>query len=289
MSLPELLRRCDFPPPGTEVAAAVSGGADSVALMILAVTAGLRVTAVHVDHGLREGSAGEAHLVAAAAAALGAAFEARTVSVGAGPNLEARARAARYDALPAGVLTGHTADDLAETMLVNLLRGAGLDGLSPMRRNDRVKRPLLRLRRAETRAVCVASGLDPLDDASNDDPRFTRNRVRHDLLPLMADIAGRDPVPILTRQAELLGAEADFLDAGAGGLDPTDTRSLRAQPEALVRRAVRNWLRSEAREEHPPSAAEVERVLAVIRGHATGCELSGGRSVRRSHSRLMII
>ena len=130
-----LLARCSFPPAGTAVDCAVSGGADSLALLVLAVAAGCSVTAIHVDHGLREGSAGEADVVAAAAARFGARFRAERVDVASGPNLEARARAARYAVLPADVLLGHTADDQAETILINLLRGAGVGGLTGMRRD----------------------------------------------------------------------------------------------------------------------------------------------------------
>lgn len=267
---------------------AVSGGADSLALLALAVAAGLDATAVHVDHGIRTGSADEATVVNEAAARLGARFETRTVAVEPGPNLEARARTARYRALPEGVLTGHTADDLAETMLVNLLRGAGLDGLAPMRTGDRVGRPLLGLRRRETRALCRAVGLAVVEDPSNDDRRFTRNRVRHELLPLLADISGRDPVPILVRQSELLGAEASLLDRWAADLDPTDARATAAAPEVLARRAIRIWLRATAPEHHPPTAAEVERVLVVVRGQAVACQLSGDRGVRRSQGRLTL-
>lgn len=297
----DLLGRCRFPPAGTAVACAVSGGADSLALLLLSVAAGLQVTAIHVDHGLRAGSAAEASVVAAAAARLGAHFEQRTVTVGLGPNLEARARAARYGVLPPGVLTGHTADDLAETMLLNLLRGAGLDGLSPMRPQPapegvtpmpgsraRVARPLLGLRRAETAAFCRAQGLAPVEDPSNCDPRFVRNRVRHDLLPLLAAISGRDPVPVLVRQAELLGADAEFLDRLAASLDPTDARALAAAPVVMARRAVRRWLEESSSERHPPSASEVDRVLEVARGEARGCELSGRRRVGRSKGRLTL-
>ncbi|MGI8808381.1 MAG: tRNA lysidine(34) synthetase TilS, partial [Acidimicrobiales bacterium] len=153
-----LLARCTFPPPGTTVTCAVSGGADSLALLVLSVAAGCRATAAHVDHGLRPGSADEAHTVAEAARHLGAGFRAETVDVAPGPNLEARARAARYAVLPPDVLTGHTADDQAETVLLNLLRGAGLDGLAGMRHEHH---PILDLRRAETEAVCAAEGLTP--------------------------------------------------------------------------------------------------------------------------------
>src|SRR5436853_503726 len=160
-----LLARCTFPPAGVPVTCAVSGGADSLALLVLAVAAGCNVTAVHVDHGLRPGSAAEADVVATAAGQYGAAFRAATALVDPGPNLEARARAARYAALPDDVLTGHTADDQAETVLLNLLRGAGIDGLAGMRPDRR--RPLLALRRRETAALCEAFELEPVSYPSN--------------------------------------------------------------------------------------------------------------------------
>src|SRR5690606_13257154 len=163
-----LLARCHLPPPGTRVVLGVSGGADSLALLALATAAGCPATAVHVDHGLREGSAEEADVVRDAAARFGAGFEARRVAVPPGPHLEARARAARYAALGPGALTGHTADDQAETVLLNLLRGAGLDGLAGFAPD---RRPLRDLRRAETRALCRALDLTPVEDPSNDDPR----------------------------------------------------------------------------------------------------------------------
>src|SRR5258708_31967360 len=118
-----LLARCRFPFPGTAATCAVSGGADSLALLVLACAAGCAVTAVHVDHGLRPGSAREAEYVGEVAARFGAGFESTAVLVPSGPNVEARARAARYRALPVVVLTAHTADHPAETALLNLLRG----------------------------------------------------------------------------------------------------------------------------------------------------------------------
>src|SRR5262249_43104508 len=160
----ELLGRCTFPVAGTSVTCAVSGGADSMALLVLATEAGCDVTAFHVDHGLREGSAEEAGLVAAAAARFGAAFESRHAVVRPGPDLEARARAARFSVLPKGVLTGHTADDQAETVLLNLLRGAGADGLRGMRAANH---PLLSVRRSETHALCAAFDLEVVVDPSN--------------------------------------------------------------------------------------------------------------------------
>jgi len=277
----ELLARCHFPAPGTRVACAVSGGPDSLALLVLAVAAGCPAHAVHVDHGLRPASGGEADAVRAAADRFGAGFRAVRVEVAPGPNLEARARAARYAALPPDALTGHTADDQAETVLLNLVRGAGLDGLAGMAPE---RRPLRRLRRRETGALCAAVGLVPVVDPSNADPAIRRNRVRHELLPLLDDIAARDVAPVLARQADAARAEAALLDELAGGIDVCDARALAAAPVALARRAVRAWLRScgpGGPERHPPDAAAVERVLAVARGEAVACQVAGGWRVAR--------
>jgi tRNA(Ile)-lysidine synthase len=250
-------------------------------LLVLACAAGCRVTAVHVDHGLRPGSAAEADVVAAAALRFGADFRAEKAQVDAGPNLEERARGARFALLPPDVLTGHTADDQAETVLLNLMRGAGLDGLAGMGPG---RHPIIGLRRAETRALCRDEGLTPVCDPSNDDAGFRRNRVRHELLPLLDDLAQRDVAGVLARQADLLREEAALLDALAEVIDPTDARALAAAPAPLARRAVRSWLR----EEHPPPAAAVERVLAVARGEATSTEVGNGRRVARTGQRLRV-
>jgi tRNA(Ile)-lysidine synthase len=289
----DLLGRCSFPPQGTEVTCAVSGGADSMALLALAVAAACRPHAIYIDHGLRPGGKEEAAVVGAGAAALGASFEAISVTVGPGPDLEARARHARYAALPEGCMVGHTADDQAETLVLNLLRGAGLDGLSGMQPAGggprQVERPILALRRTETRSLVTTLGFEPVDDPSNEEPRFRRNRVRHEVLPLLAEVAGRDPVPVLARTAALLAEDARFLYLLASELDPTDARVLVKAPLPLAKRALRSWLREdEGPEHHPPSARELERAWAVVTGHALACELAGGRRLSRSAGRLRI-
>jgi tRNA(Ile)-lysidine synthase len=263
---------------------AVSGGADSLALLALACAAGASATAIHVDHGLRSGSGEEADIVAAAARRFGAAFRAEKAHVVAGPNLEARARAARRAAVGAEAATGHTMDDQAETVLLNLVRGAGLDGLAGMRPGPR--HPILALRRSETRALCADLGLEPVEDPSNADRRFRRNRVRHELLPLCAEVAGRDVVPVLARQALLLGGEADLLEELAAGIDPADSAALAAAPPALARRATRRWLRRD--DPYPPDLAAVDRVLGVARGDARATDVAPGRRVSRSGGRLSV-
>jgi tRNA(Ile)-lysidine synthase len=278
----ELLSRCSFPPSGTNVDCAVSGGADSVALLVLARAANLSVTAWHVDHGLRENSHTETKLVAQLATQLGAQFESRTVTVEQGANTEARARAARYGALPHGVMTGHTADDQAETILINLLRGSGTRGLAGMQ--PTAQRPLLHIRRSETQALCSALGISVFADPSNDDERFQRNRIRHEVLPLLETLAKRDLVPVLTRQADLLRDDDDLLNELASALDPTDALALAVAPVALSRRAIRLWLTNPL----VPDSATVERVLEVARGNTLACDIGLGRQVRRSQQRLRI-
>lgn len=274
--------RCRFPRSGP-VTCAVSGGADSLALLVLACDAGLDVTAVHVDHGLRPGSAAEADVVADAARRFGAAFRAERTQVPAGGDLEARARVARRDLLGPGALYGHTADDQAETVLLALLRGSGLDGVAAMRPEHH---PLLGLRRAETHALCAELDLDAVQDPTNHDRRFRRNRVRAEVLPLLDDVAERDVVPLLCRFAALARADAELLDELASDLDATDARALAAAPGPLAGRAVRRWLRAWLPGGHPPDAAAVRRVLAVARGEGVGTEVAGGVRVRRRGQRL---
>ena len=278
----ELLSRCTFPPENSSVNCAVSGGADSAALLVLARAANLNVTAWHVDHGLRENSHTEAELVAQLATQLGAQFESRTVTVEHGANTEARAREARYGVMPQGVMTGHTADDQAETVLINLLRGSGTRGLAGMQPTD--QRPLLHIRRSETEALCSALGIAVFNDPSNNDERFQRNRIRHEVLPLLESLAKRDLVPVLTRQADLLRDDDDLLNELAGALDPTDALALANAPIALSRRAIRTWLTNPL----VPDSATVERVLEVARGNTLACDIGLGRQVRRSQQRLRI-
>jgi tRNA(Ile)-lysidine synthase len=210
------------------VAVAVSGGADSLALLhALRALAGprrWRLAVLTVDHGLRPGSAADAAFVADHAKALGLPAVVRTLTAadleahrGAGP--EAAARAARYAALwPAAdelgcawLATGHTLDDQAETVLLQLLRGAGPDGLAGMAvRGGRLLRPLLGVRRAETRACCAAAGLAWREDPTNAGDAPLRNRVRHRLLPLLEELRP-GATQTLARTATLAADEQAWL------------------------------------------------------------------------------
>lgn len=281
--LDHLVERCTFPEPGTPVVCAFSGGPDSSALVALAAHAHLDVTAVHVHHGLRPSADADAAAARRIAGHLRVEFRSEHVDLDDGPNLEDRARRARQRVLGPDALTGHTADDQAETLLLALLRGSGARGLGAMRPGP--THPLLALRRSDTVAVCDSLGLDPSTDPSNTDPRFRRNRVRHEALPLLERLAERDLAPILSRTASLLRADDDLLDELAAALDPTDARAIAAAPLPLSRRALRSWLTADG---YPPTVAEIDRVLDVARGDAEACQIGGGRRIGRSEQRLSL-
>jgi tRNA(Ile)-lysidine synthase len=279
------------------VVVACSGGPDSVALLALAAEAGLEPVAVHVDHGARPGSAAEADAVAGFAERLGTGFAAEAVAVAPGPNFEARAREARYAALErardrlgaTAVLVGHTRDDQAETVLLNVLRGAGVPGLAGMpARRGTVVRPLLGVTRADLAAVCARLGLSPLDDPMNADPVHRRVWLRREVIPALEAGAARDIRAVLARQAAVARADSDLLDELAADLlrrasadGGVDTAPLVDAPAALARRALRLWLGPP-----PPSSFEVDRVMAVARGERRAVELAGGTTVSRSGRRL---
>jgi tRNA(Ile)-lysidine synthase len=126
--------------------------------------------------------------------------------------------------------------------------------------------------------------ITPVHDETNNDPAFVRNRVRHELLPLMNDISQRDLVPMLTRTADVVRADNDLLDELASAIDPTDALALSRAPAPLARRAIRQWLAKP----YPPDLATVERVLAVARGDALACDIGQNREIRRSKQRLTL-
>lgn len=193
-------------PKGASVLVAVSGGPDSMALLStlirLAPKRGLSLRAAGVDHGLRPEAAAELDLAAGFAAKHGVAFERATVQVERGGNLQARARAARYEALisiarrhKATLATAHHAGDRAETVLMRLLRGAGARGLAVLPPRGVVAgsdlpviRPLLRANRVDVAAHVERHAVPFATDPSNADPRFLRTRVRSTLLPLLEQL-----------------------------------------------------------------------------------------------------
>ena len=278
----ELQVRSVFPMSGTEVDCAVSGGADSLALLLLAVNADLKVTVWHVDHGLRETSNDEGEMVCKVASDLGVKAHSVKAFVEDGPNLEARARDARRKVLPPQVLTGHTADDQAETVILNLLRGSGVQGTAGI--GEPHRRPILGLRRSETKELCFSEKLDTVNDPMTFDPRFTRNRIRNEVLPLLAEVGGRDPVPLLARHANLAGEASGILGDLIKDLDITDVRSVDDNSDPVVKFAIQEWLSDKIG--LPPDSSSINRVLQIIRGEIKGTEIPGGFRVDRSQGKV---
>lgn len=286
VEIEELLARCTFPEPPAPVNCGLSGGPDSSALVALAAAAGLEVTAWHIDHGLRPDSGRDAAAARAVADRIGCRFELRTVVVEPGSNLEARARAARYAALPDDVCVGHTADDRAETVLFNIGRGAGPVGAAACHRA--VRRPLLGLRRHETRVLCTRLGLAVVSDPMNEDPAFARVLIRNEVMPALARALGRDPVPLLNRHADLCADAHEVIAALAAGLDAASAAELASAPQAVASEALRSWVSAQTGSAQAVSARSVERIMAVAAGERLATEIEGGHRVARSRGRLRI-
>ena len=298
--------------PGDTVLVACSGGADSLALASAAVHEGhrahIRVIAVTVDHGLQEGSADQAARVVDQLTALGvdeAAHERVDVDErGTGP--EDAARRARYDALARQrerhaarlILLGHTRDDQAETVLLGLTRGSGGRSLAGMRRRwGDYARPLLDVSRADTLAACVAEGLEPWQDPHNDDPRYTRVRVRQRVLPVLETELGPGVAATLARTADqvrddvdaleaLAAATYDDLRAGSGvgiPLGPLEGQ-VAAISSRVLRRAALDAGAIDAELFHVHVRALLDLVAGDLRGEV---QLPGAITARRSRGRLV--
>jgi tRNA(Ile)-lysidine synthase len=234
---------------------ALSGGPDSLALT--AVAAKLKpTTALIVDHQLQPNSRRVAETARQQATTLGCVdAQILSVDVGAAGGPEAAARTARYRALDearddAPVLLGHTLDEQAETVLLGLGRGSGARSIAGMRPFDPPWcRPLLGVRRAVTHDACNELGVDPWHDPHNSDRRFTRTRLRTEVLPLLEDVLGGGVAEALARTATALREDTETLDdlahwalqaASAG--DGLDAGRLTVLPEAVRRRVIRSWL-----------------------------------------------
>jgi len=281
VSLRELLDRSDLDQWGTgPVRIGISGGADSMGLALLAWANGQQVVGVHVDHGLRADSSTEGAMIADALAPFGIGVLECRVSVEAGGNLEDRARQARLATLR-GAATAHTMDDQAETVIANLLRGAGLVGVGAMQPGRR--HPILRLRRSETRLLCEAAGVWVFDDPSNSDPRFVRNRVRAELLPLAADILQRDVVPILARTA---AHSQEYVEAISVMLSQLPQR-LEELPPVLARHRLNTLITAglglRLNGEH------LEHIRQVAIGERPAHQIVHAITVRRVHDLLVFV
>lgn len=323
-------RRLRLPTSGETIVVAVSGGADSTALLLAIEELKTRnklyvdVCVAHLDHGLRKSSSKDAKWVKELATRLGfrsvigrskVAEDAEESS----DNLEQAAREARYAFLERTakkvsanyVLTAHTMDDQAETVLLRLMRGSagaglgGMESLRPLAKNSSIKlaRPILWARRIETEDYCRLRRVDFLSDEMNDDQKFARVKVRKQLLPLMQSFNNRI-VEALSRTAAQLREDGAVLFNNSDALlqqaslsnvenetkpPALDVKVLSKAPPALRRRALRQWL-SEARGgTRRLEMVHLSAVEKLLEGTAGGrvVELPGGGRVSRRQHRLV--
>ena len=308
--------------PGERVVVAVSGGADSLALLyaLHALSGPLRVAlhVAHLNHRLRRAAPAEARFVADVSARLGVpctveAVDVRVSQRQSGLSLEHAARSERYrfflrtaNAVNASkVTTAHTADDTVETVLLNLIRGSGTDGLAgipPCRmlaEGVAVVRPLIDTWRTEVEAYCRAMDLAPREDTSNRSRAFLRNRVRLDLLPYLSRHFGEEVKANLRRLAELARPEVELLEdltaeATARSAKETEegialsVRALGELPLALQRRVARSLLRRLAGDPTKIGYREVQRLLETLEGERAVFDLPGPVHVRREGDQILL-
>ena len=295
-------------PDDAELVLAVSGGGDSMALLHGAArlvergTRPWRLAVAHLDHGLRDDSADDAAFVADAARSLGVAIhldrtDVRSLARSEGRSIEDAAREARYRFLDrvappdALIATAHTADDAAETVILNLLRGSGLTGTRgiPARRG-RIVRPLLGERRETLRFLLDAAGIGYGDDPANADPSFLRNRVRHEVLPLLESLRP-GAVDRIGQFARLAAGDDALLDVVADAelarrRLPNGEIDWHEPPDGpLARRVLRRAIGEPA-----PSAERLEALISAAGGDRGGVsvELGGGRTASVQQRRISI-
>ena len=302
---------CLFPP-GERCLIGVSGGRDSVALLHMLLGAGFKkLTVCHLDHGLRDEGREDARFVEALAERHGLKLASARVNVAALAkrkklSLETAAREARYAFFARVARTekcprlflAHHADDQAETFLFNLFRGSAAAGLAAMRPlatrtvgsvTLQIARPLLGMWREKIDAYIAAQKIAFRDDTSNTDPRHTRNRMRHEIIPAIERALGRDIRRAVWRAAEILRDENDFLASLPELRDlpeTLETSALRAQPVALQRRVIHAWLRTQRVAEI--GFAEVEAIRSLLAGHRAKVNLPGGLHARRRAGRIFL-
>jgi tRNA(Ile)-lysidine synthase len=311
--LPRFLQRVRQLPRSAPVVAGVSGGIDSVVLLDLLRRAEFqKLVVAHFHHGLRGKTADrDAEFVRALAGETGALFvvgrgQTRVRAAQKRESIEEAARKLRRAFFArvakknraAVVFLGHHAGDAAETVLFHLARGGGSRGLSSLRGQSPldcsgvdIVRPLLGFTRQEIEAYAAARRLSFCQDETNDSRDHTRNRLRHDVMPALAEAVGHDPVPALARAAEILSAEDDFLDAWAcerASAAQIDTRRLRREPVALQRRWLHAWLRERTGSEIDFETVERARDLALSNESPAKMNLPRGYHLRRRAGKLFV-
>ena len=287
------IRRYDMVKEGDTVICAVSGGADSMALLwgmyLLKEKLGITLEAAHFNHNLRgEESKADVEFVRKFCE-----FHDIPLHLGQGnvlpgkKGLEAAARDARYEflrSLNGTIATAHTADDNAETVLMHLIRGSGLRGLGGVTpKSDGLIRPMLDVTRAQVEAFLEENYIRHITDSSNDTDLFLRNRLRHHVIPLLK--AENPSIAVgLSAAAQRIREDAKLLDDLAAQLDPTDIAALRTAPAPLRRRAIESFLRQHGFPE--PSAEHIRQAEAVVFSDNPSARVTfGGLTMRRSYDR----
>ena len=259
---------------GAPLLVMLSGGADSVCLLDVAVKLGARVSALHVNYGLRDEAGADEEHCRALCARLGVPLHVEHVELSGG-NLQASARDARY-ALAERLAEGdfaaaHTLSDQAETVLYRLASSPGRRSLLAMPpRRGRLVRPLLRATGADTREHCRRAGLEWREDASNIDPRFARSRIRHEVMPVLEEVApGAERT--IAETAALLRDEAEVLEAAVDAALTDDLAVIATLPPALGREVLRRLAGA------PLGRDRVDEILALAgRGGTVALDVTGG-------------
>src|SRR5438105_3266665 len=282
--------------PGERVLALLSGGRDSVCLMhaLREVLGADRLVALHVNHGLRPAADEDERFCRELCEALGVEVVVERVTIPTAGNVEAGARDARYEAAERArrrlgldvVATGHTAGDQVETIVYRLASSPGRRALLGMRpRRDRIARPLLEIKRSETRAYCEEAGLRWREDESNDDRALARNRLRLDILPGLREIhpaADRNVLAtaaLLRDEHEVLEQAVDeaVREAGAGGSPPSvEIARLARHPAALRRLVMRRLAEQAAGALLPVGPAEMATLERLASAGGSGSVSLGG-------------
>ena len=288
------IRRYEMVQPGDTVICAVSGGADSMALLwglyLLKEKLGITLEAAHFNHKLRgEESDSDAEFVRKFCE-----FHDIPLHLGEGnvtsgkKGLEAAARDARYAflrSLKVTIATAHTADDNAETVLMHLIRGSGLRGLGGVTpKSDGLIRPMLDVTRVQVEEFLEENYIRHITDSSNETDAFLRNRLRHHVMPLLLK-ENPSIAQGLSAAAQRIREDAALLDDLAKEIDPTDIAALRAAPAPLRRRAIEGFLRRNGFPE--PSAEHLRQAEGVVFSDNPSARVTlGGLTLRRSYDKL---
>ena len=311
------IRRHGLCPPGARLLVGLSGGSDSVALVLLlqelAQPDGFAlVSLAHLNHCLRPSAARDEEFCRGFAERVGLPIAVESIDVASYGqtqrlSVEGAARRLRYEFLHRAaaaasadhIAVGHTRDDQAETFLLKLIRGAGLTGLGGIYpRRGKVVRPLLDVSRSELRAYLESRGQSWVDDETNEDLDNPRNRIRHRVLPELDRAYGAPASPAIARAAAIVREDGQWLDElsdrrfaaivlrGEKGLE-IDVNTLEAEPAPVRRRVVLAALRM-ASPEREIGFDHVEAALSVAAGDSAGADLPGSRvELRRGKLVLM--